>query len=389
MKNLNFQINTDERLGKTGVSPRFQVAANAAKTRILMVGMSLTKTRGGISTLIGEILRSDLKNDFAIEYIESQAEDFKGFDKLILAIKAVFIFFGKVLTKRPKLVYVHIGSNASLYRESFFIVLAKIFRQKTIAHFHAGDVEEYLEKQSETGKKFISGAIGLSDRLIAVSKDSAQKLRKIAPKNEIEIIANAIDTKPFAFPVKRFDERVGIVRILFVGAMGKLKGETDLADAVKLITEKHPNLRVSFLGFGGENLREYCAEIGIEKLIEFVGAVSLEERLGFFEKADIFALPTYAEAMPMSVIEAMAAGLPVVSTTVGGIPELIDVDKEGFLVEPANKRKLAEKLSVLITNKHLRVKMGRKAQEKVGKQLDFHVYTKKLKNCLLELTRKN
>ncbi len=380
MKHLNFQINAKETRGKPETAPEFQIAA---KTCILMIGMSLTKTRGGISTLIGEILRSDLKDDFAIEYIESQAEDFKVFDKLILAIKAVFIFFGKVLTKRPKLVYVHLGSNASLYRESFFIVLAKICRKKTIAHFHAGDVEEYFEKQSGTGKKFISWAIGLSNGLIAVSKDSGQKLQTLAPKSEIKVIANAIETTPFAFPVSRFDERNKNVRVLFVGAMGKLKGETDLADAVKLIAEKHPNLRVSFLGFGGENLKGYCEKIGIEDLIEFVGAVSLEERLGFFEKADIFALPTYAEAMPISVIEAMAAGLPVVSTTVGGIPELIEDDGDGFLFAPGDSAALAEKISVLASSKDLRIRIGNKARQKVSEQMDFSQYTNKLRNHLL------
>jgi len=358
---------------------------NAEKTRILMVGMSLTKTRGGISTLIGEILKSELKDDFAIDYIESQAEDCKGFSKLMLAAKASLKFISNVLLKNPALVYVHVGSNASLYRESFFIVLAKLFGRKTLAHFHAGDVEEYLEKQPAVGRKFISRALGLSDRLLAVSRDSAQKLKTLAPKNEIEIIVNAIDTAPFSFSADRSALKTGEVRILFVGAMGKLKGETDLADAVKRIAAKHPNLRVSFLGFGGEKLRAYAAQIGIEKLIEFVGAVPLDERIGFFEKADIFALPTYAEAMPLAVIEAMAAGLPVVSTTVGGIPELIDENEEGFLVAPADREKLAEKLSILIDDRARRGAMGKKGREKVGKQLDFRVYTKKLKNCLLEL----
>lgn len=351
--------------------------------------MSLTKTRGGISTLIGEILNSDLKDDFAIEYVESQAEDFKGFDKLILAFRAVFLFVLKILTKNPKFVYIHIGSNASLYREPFFIVLAKIFGKRTVAHFHAGDVDEYLEKQSDFGRKYISWAISLSDQLIAVSKDSANKLQKLVPKNKIEIIFNAIDTKPFSFSPKRFEGRGENVKILFVGAMGKLKGETDLADAIKILAEIYTNFRVSFLGFGNENLGNYCKKLGIEKFIEFVGAVSLNERIEFFEKADIFVLPTYAEAMPMSVIEAMAAGLPIVSTTVGGIPELVGEAEEGFLIEPANVEALAEKLAVLIENKELCVEMGKKAQEKVGKQLDFHVYTEKLKNCLLESARKN
>lgn len=382
-------MDTEGTLGKVGGSTKTLAISKLKLPQILMVGMSLTKTRGGISTLIGEILNSDLKDDFAVEYIESQAEDFKGFDKLILAIKAVFLFVVKILTKNPSLIYVHIGSNASLYRESFFVVLAKIFGKKTVAHFHAGDVDEYLEKQSNLGRNFISWAIAQSDKLIAVSKDSAEKLQKLAPKNEIEVIVNAIDTKPFAFSPNRFENRSKIVRLLFVGAMGKLKGETDLADAIKIISTKNMDFRVSFLGFGGENLQKYCAEIGIENFIEFVGAVSLTERLAFFENADIFVLPTLAEAMPMSVIEAMAAGLPIVSTTVGGIPELVEESEEGFLIEPSNARKLAEKLSILISDKDLRIKMGKKAQEKVGKELDFRVYTEKLKLSLFALVKKN
>jgi len=382
-------MDTEGTLGKVGVSAQTLAISKLKLPQILMVGMSLTKTRGGISTLIGEILNSDLKDDFAVEYIESQAEDFKSFDKLILAVKAVFLFIVKILTKNPSLVYVHIGSNASLYRESFFVVIAKIFCKKTVAHFHAGDVDEYLEKQSNLGRKFISWAIGQSDKLIAVSKDSAEKLHKLVPKNEIEIIVNAIDTKPFAFSPNRFENRSKTVRLLFVGAMGKLKGETDLADAIKIISTKNTDFRVSFLGFGGENLQKYCAEIRIENFIEFVGAVSLTERLAFFENADIFVLPTLAEAMPMSVIEAMAAGLPIVSTTVGGIPELVEESEEGFLIEPSNARKLAEKLSILISDKDLRIKMGKKAQEKVGKELNFRVYTEKLKSSLFALVKKN
>ena len=155
-----------------------------------------------------------------------------------------------------------------------------------------------------------------------------------------------------------------------------------------MLIEKHPNLRVSFLGFGGENLENIARKSGLRKQLNLSARLSLAERLEFFEKADIFALPTYAEAMPMSVIEAMAAGLPIVSTTVGGIPELIDENEEGFLTEPANVEKFAEKLSELIKDKNLRVKMGQKAQTKVKKKLDFAVFTEKLKNCLVELTKK-
>ena len=119
-----------------------------SKLRVLMVGMHLTKTRGGITTLIAEILNSPLRNEFEFTYIESQAEDFGKFRKVFLALQAIWRFILNCLLKNVDLIYVHIGSNASLYRESFFIILAKLFGKKVISHFHAGDVDNYYPFQN-------------------------------------------------------------------------------------------------------------------------------------------------------------------------------------------------------------------------------------------------
>jgi glycosyltransferase involved in cell wall biosynthesis len=389
MDNLISQTNVANPLVQTSKRSDEEAAAKIEKTRVVMVGMSLTKTRGGISTLIKEVLDSEIQNDLAITYIESQAEDYQGVKKLLLAIKAVFLFICQVVRQNPALVYVHVGSNASLYREPAFIVLGKALGKKVVGHFHAGDVEEYLGKQSQAGQWFIKKAISLSDKIIACSHESAEKLQKLIGERQIFVIHNAISTKPFAFSPERLAERQGIVRLLFVGAMGKLKGEQDLADAVKVLIEKHPNLRVSFLGYGGENLKEYCQQIGITDFIEHFGPVGLDERIKFFETADVFVLPTYAEAMPMSVIEAMAAGLPTVTTNVGGIPEVITDGEEGFLINPGNNSELAEKISVLLENKALRVAMAQKAQDKACEKLDFDLYTAKLRSLINELIEEN
>ena len=111
----------------------------------------------------------------------------------------------------------------------------------------------------------------------------------------------------------------------------------------------------------------------------------MTERIGFFQKANIFVLPTYAEAMPMSVIEAMAAGLPVISTTVGGIPELIENGVDGLLYAPGDVNALAEKISFLLDNKNIRIEIGGKARVKANEQMDFGQYADKLRFHLNDL----
>lgn len=348
------------------------------RRRVLMIGMHLTKTRGGISTLTKEILNSSLTDDFEFEYIASQAEDFGKFAKARLALEAIFQFVRNCVRDAPESVYVHVGSNASLYRESFFILLAKIFRLKTIAHFHAGDFDFYYARQNPFGKFFIRRAIGLSDGLIAVSQDSARRLGEVvgAGKNVI-CIPNGIDTSEFDFPPKRENDEP--IRILFVGAIGKLKGERDLIETLKILKKRGDfDLKISMLGFGAENLRPVFEDAGITDWIEFLGAVALERRGEFYRNADIFALPTYGEAMSMSIIEAMSAGLPVVTTDVGGNPELVENGVNGWLVKAGDAEDLADKIAFFFENKTARNEFGASGKRKAQANFD-------IRNCVENL----
>ena len=378
MNDYHFQSGITDQFTVPGMRPLTEkrVSVKKTKPRVLMVGMHLTKTRGGISTLISEILNSSLKDDFEFTYIESQAEDYGKFGKAFLALSAIAQFVWNCIRMRPKLIYVHLGSNASLYRESIFILLAKLFGKRVVSHFHAGDIDNYYPFQNKIGQKFIRYALGSSDNFIAVSQESARQLREITGSPNISIIPNAIDTSVFYGGERLSDSDA--VRILFVGAVGKLKGERDLIKALAILREGKQSLKVSFLGYGAENLKDYCEKLGVGEFVEHLGAVSMAERIGFFQKADIFVLPTYAEAMPMSVIEAMAAGLPVVTTPVGGIPELIEDGADGLLFPPGDVQALAEKISFLLNNKGARIGIGKKARQKACSQMDFKAYVNKL-----------
>ena len=347
-----------------------------------MIGMHLFKTRGGITTLAQDILRSKLGDDYEITYIASQAEDLGRVGKFFLAIRAGFRFLGTSI-KRADLAYVHVGSNASLYRESAFIVLAKCLGSKVICHFHAGDLAQYMTKQNRLGRKFISWALSFSDRFIAVSQESAHDLRKMLPSANLTVLPNAIDLNDF----RTFDRKGnGAVRVLFVGSADKLKGEKDLVAALTLLRDKDVRVKASFLGYGTERLAKECEASGIGHMIDHLGPVATAKRVEFYQKADIFVLPTYAEAMPISVIEAMAAGLPVITTPVGGIPELIDDGTEGLFFACGDIPGLAGRIMQLADDEVGRRKMGELARKRIMVQLNFDKYVERLGNEI-ELVR--
>ncbi|MFN2501632.1 MAG: glycosyltransferase family 4 protein [Pyrinomonadaceae bacterium] len=355
------------------------------RPRILMIGMHLTRTRGGISTLISGILNSSVAQQFSITYIETQAEDFGKIRKMALALAAGFRFICNSITTSYELTYVHLGSNASLYRESMYIALARILRQRVVVHFHAGDMDHYYSRQPRLGQRFISWSLKRCTDFIAVSEASATRLRKHAPNAAITVIPNAIKTSSFSDRKQlRFKARGEPVRVLFVGAMGKLKGERDLIEALAMVDCDSTALSVSLLGYGSDGIRDLCTRSGVGQLIDHLGPVPASEGIKYFERADIFVLPTYAEAMPISVIEAMAAGLPVITTKVGGIPELIEHGVDGFLVEPGDIKSIAATIETLINDKHLRRQVGLRAQDKARKQMDISSFEEKLSSYLAE-----
>jgi glycosyltransferase involved in cell wall biosynthesis len=348
--------------------------ASATAPRVLMVGAHRTRTLGGISTMIDGLLRTAPAAGFSLRHIASQNDEYHGLGKLGLAVVALLQSVLTVLWWRPHVTMIHVGSNASLYRKAVFILVARWLRQRVVAHFHAGDFDHYYERQSKFGRRFILAGLRSSHKLIAVSQASAQRLRELLPDANIVMIPNGIRAQDFA-PIERV--RDAFVRLLFVGGMGKLKGERDLIRALQIAAERAPQLRVSLLGHGAETVAALCDECNLRTRIEHLGPVPHAERARFFQHADIFVLPSYGEGMPMSVLEAMAAGLPVIATNVGGIPELISPCTEGFLVAPGNVHELAERIVMLANDARLRAQMGQLAQAK-AQQFDERVVMQRL-----------
>ena len=341
----------------------------------------MTKTRGGITTLTAGILNSRLKEDYDLCYVESQAEELGRFGKLLVAAVGFGRFVSSWWKRNPDLAYVHVGCSASLYRESAFIVLAKSLGIRTITHFHAGDIGTYLPLQTAIGRAYIKWALGRSDAIVAVSRESAQQLSAYVADADIAVIPNAID---LSFMEKLNGSKGSdssenrVPSVLFVGAVGRLKGERDLVKAIAILKERGMRLRASFVGYGAEKLAAMCEEAGVLDTVDHLGPVPMSETAGFYQRADIFVLPTYAEAMPVSVMEAMAAGLPIVTTPVGGIPEIIDDGKEGFLYPCGDVDALAEKIERLITDQTTRERMGKLARKRVLDQMNFDKYIDEL-----------
>lgn len=178
-----------------------------------------------------------------------------------------------------------------------------------------------------------------------------------------------------------------IITVLFVGGVGaQEKGLYDIIKAMPIVLKRFKNVQFLFVACSGiGKLDTICEKKEFASYARFVGYLLGDEKIKAFTQSDIFILPSYAEGLPTTMLEAMAAGLPIIATSVGAIPEIIEDGKDGFLIEPGDHYALAERILRLAEDKILRRKMGKNNMNKIRKRYDRAVVVRKLDNLYAEM----
>ena len=156
-------------------------------------------------------------------------------------------------------------------------------------------------------------------------------------------------------------------RLLFVARLAELKGLSVLLEAMAVVAKAHPDVRLTVVGDGPERSRfeKLRKRLNLEQTVDFVGYRSQSEVAQHLADTDVFVLPSYAEGVPVTLMEAMGSGLPVVATQVGGVSELVEHGTNGFIVRPGDADELADRISTLLGDPALRQRMGSAGRSKV------------------------
>ncbi len=205
---------------------------------------------------------------------------------------------------------------------------------------------------------------GSADTVLAISRDHQQLAHETMPKLDIPIIYNGVDSATFC----PGPARDGPLTVLCVGRLIERKGQHVLLKAMAKILHQQPDLTVvvHLVGTGDEeaNLKRLATELDITRQVRFAGFVARERMPEIYRQADIFVLPSQNEGMSIALLEAMASGLPVIVTDVGGSYELVQPGENGLIVRWGDETALAESLATLLMDAALRQRMGRTSREK-------------------------
>lgn len=335
------------------------------------------EAKGGITTVVNGYPGSELEKHFQMRYIETYCDGSK-WKKLGKAIGAYLEFLKVLLTDKPDLLHIHAAFGASFYRKVPFIYLAGFLRIPVIIHVHCSEMDRFYFNTTKCRQKFIRLTFKRCVRIISLSERLKEELSQIAPKEKIEVITNY---GMLQGNLTGAAERTG-KHVLFLGFLSELKGCLDIPEIVAKVKREIGDVQVTLAGTGTAEavaqIHNKAEQFSTAKNIVMPGWVRGSEKAQLLRISDVFVLPSYTEALPMSILEAMGYGLPVVSTTVGGIPQLVEHGVNGYLYEPGDVDGFAEGILRLLRDPELRDRMGKAGYDRVKECFSFEAHTEKI-----------
>lgn len=319
------------------VKVSFQIYLNIM-SRVLVVATS-RKTRGGITSVIKAHETGEQWKRFHCHWVQTH-RDGPALRKVLYFITGMADF----LIRLPfyDIVHIHTADYGTEKRKRIFARISKLFGKKLIVHLHSSGPEYSIGGRYRDLYKY---SFTHADKVILLSNTWKQEAIKAfhLSENKMEVLYNPCPSVRPSAPEER--EKY----ILFAGTLTHRKGYDDLIKAFAAIACKHPDWCLKLAGNGEVELGKALArELGIDNQVDFLGWINGEEKDRAFRRASIYCLPSYSEGFPMGVLDAWAYHLPVVTTPVGGIPD-VAVDGENILLfTPGDIECLSNKLEYLI-----------------------------------------
>ncbi len=293
--------------------------------------------KGGIASVVNGYRGSPLEKEYEVAYIESYCDGTK-LKKLLKGITGYGHFLKQIFTNRPDLVHIHSSFGPSFYRKLPFIYMASWAGIPVINHIHGAQWDVFYEDTNEVKQRLIQRVYGKCSALIALSEEWRVRLCQVTSGDKIYVIENYSQLHRDALEARL--QRKNSHTILFLGELGKRKGCYDIPAVVAEVVKAVPDVCFVLAGAGNENeedaIREVFRDMGVQDHVRFPGWVRGKERDLLLRNADIFFLPSYNEGMPMSVLDAMGYGLPIISTDVGGIPQIVRNGENGYCFMPGD-----------------------------------------------------
>ena len=333
-------------------------------TRVLLVGRGAPE-RGGIPTFLETVASADLGPDVRVELLNLGRAGVREGGRASggnVARSAADARAVARTARRGDVVHLNtaFAPTVTAVRAGLLVLAARSRGARVVVHVHGGRVALWLT--TPRLRRVAAAALRGAHVVVAVSQAVHDALAPVCG-DRLVLLDNAVDTELFAGPPRGSAPP----RVLFAGGLTARKGVGDLLEASRLLDAQGVAHELALVGGTPDEgaAAEQDVRAGAGPSARFLGPRPPADMPEVYRSADVFCLPSWYEAMPLSVLEAMACGLPVVATTVGDVPRMVDDGDSGLLVPPRDPAALAEALRVLLTAPERRARLGAQARRRV------------------------
>lgn len=347
--------------------------------KIIVVGPVGYET-GGIAQYISEQVRH-LSSELDIETFDISAPQDMGYLYIVGAMaKWLYDICRAIGMASPSITHIHVTYGLAFYRECLFGVFAKNFwKSDVIIHVHGSEFDDFLSSGGRIQRSVRTWLLSHASIVICLSEYWENILQEHTDHDHIEVLPNAVDVNDYQ-PVVSDGSTV---TISFVSDLEPRKGIQEFISAIEGI-EIHDSVQVEIAGKG--SLSDEMEQLGDHNNVEYHGFISEIEKFALLNRSDIFVLPSHAEGLPITILEAMAGGNAIVTTKVGSIPEVIN-QKNGLLVEPKHVDELTEAISQLLDDPDRTSRMGTENRKLVENEYSWLSHKNKLLNIYNKASR--
>ena len=349
--------------------------------KILMVGPDRS-LKGGIVSVVNGYYEAGLNDRCAMFEYQGTGVGRNVLTKSLAFTGALLSY--KRLLGNFDIIHLHISAKGSFERKAIMASLAKLSGKKVILHEHSGKFAHDFESGSRSYRDRVRSVFNGADRVVVLSEEWHDYFAEnvVKDRDKLVVLHNGVSV-----PAKPCSPGLN-QNVLFLGRLDENKRPDMLMEASRDVLKESPDMQLFFGGDGDLGHYEIIAkELGIADRCEFVGWVTGEKKEELFSRSGIFCLPSKYEAMPMSVMEAMAHGLPVVATRVGGVPQLIEDGADGVLIDVDDVESLGKSLRQLMGSAGERTRLGAVAREKIRRKFSEESTVNSMIDIYQELLR--
>jgi glycosyltransferase involved in cell wall biosynthesis len=342
------------------VSARHTAGSSPGRLRVLLVGKGAPE-RGGIPTFI-DTLAEGLERHHDVRFLNLTRDEVPEGGRFSLSnVRKTLGDMRRVWKESSDFDIVHLHSalapTVTIVRAGLLALAARGRGARVVVHGHGGMIERWYT----TGIRRLMARLALAPAglVVAVSNGGFGTLEKLVDPARVRLVDNGVDQERFS-PAGQSHQPP---RLLYAGVLTPRKGLVDLLDASDLLVERGADHELWLVGGMPDEGPEAEAEVrsAVSRRgdrIHMVGRLSPAQMPEAYAEGDIFCLPSWWEAMPLSLLEAMAASLPVVATAVGDIGRVVVEGTTGFVVAPRRPNDLANAIEPLLRDRELRVRLG-------------------------------